>query len=175
MEIILGKPEDQVVVETILVEATRRIQQTGSSQWATILTGSEKEIIATKLAQGEVYLAVKGGKNIGVFYLSPEAGEWDQNLWQAYPTTGKTYYLHKLALGDEFVGQGRAGEILNLVQAMFSNTEEKITIRLDCIRTQEYLNMLYPRSGFELIGTIGEIDTGTGKAEFNLYQWQSED
>lgn len=173
MKLIKATRQDKETVEKILIQAATRIHNTGSTQWAHLLTNIAGEDIEAKIEQGDVVLAEKEERIVGVLYLSDSQGEWDQALWQEISTDYSAFYLHKLALADEFVGQNLASKILTLTQEMLQGRNDKVYLRLDCIATQSYLNQLYPKNGFELVGIARNIQAGSFKADFNLYQWQS--
>lgn len=173
LEISQGNIEELALIEGVLIEAASRIKKTGSTQWAHVLDGGEHQNLKEKIIAGNVYLVKKAEALAAIFYLTSEPSAWDQDLWQSLPVTRKTYYLHKLALVDEFTGQGLAKEILHQVQKEFSQLDALISIRLDCIATQPYLNHLYPNSGFTKVGLCRNLHSGSLVADFNLYEWEN--
>lgn len=85
--------------------------------------------------------------------------EWDSDLWEELASEN-AYYLHRIMVSREFGGISLSKEMINWSEKLAIH--EKIPfVRLDCIKTNDKLNQMYCRYGFQL------IDEKNG---FNLYQ-----
>ena len=172
MEIRQAIDSELALVEGVLQAAAKRIKATGSTQWRHVLQGEERAEIAQKISEQACFIIREESQVVGVFYLSQTTSPWDRTLWGDSYQAAPTYYLHKLALADAFVQQGRGEKVLRQIQAEWSEGEPAVVLRLDCIATQAYLNGLYQRSQFKQVGTVKNLVSGEVQADFNLYQWQ---
>lgn len=163
----LGTMNDYELLLGCLKEAAQRIKVTGSTQWSDLLEGQENEELSQRLLNRQVWIYEKEGRCAGMLYLYSEPTAWDKELWEDEEQPNFVY-LHKLALGNGFTGQGLAESFIDLISdRMF---REGKTIRLDCMADKEMLSALYERSGFKRVGTK-EITYQTLKGlPFHLYE-----
>lgn len=165
-------PEEKELIEGILKQAALFIKSKGSKQWNGILEpekGKDNHDTAGAIKRGEVYFATINEEPAGMFLLWDHQSEWDRTLWS--PNSSHDYmYLHRLAIMRKYAGQGISQR---LIQSAIETAQyrEKKAVRLDCIATKEYLNLLYQSAGFKLVGKKENHDAGEQIADFNLYQY----
>lgn len=163
-----GNTHDYQALHRILVASANRIKAKGSPQWSHILTGGEDETLLNMLEQKKVWL-IEGEHGIqGMLYLYEELTDWDKTLWEDTEHAG-TYYLHKLALNDNYTGKG----IPRLLFEGIIRELEPKSVRLDCMASKEVLNQLYESLGFTLVGTKAIFEESAKEmVMFHLYEWQ---
>lgn len=170
MEINWAIPSDFECVNQILKETAERLNKKGSSQWAHILIGEEENTLAEHLKNKEVVILKENSIIVAIAYLYRKPNSWDVNLW-GLPYDSQVYYLHKVAIKDEFVGKDYGKlflqEVINWVKKIGGTK-----ICLDCQASVPYLNQFYTTAGFSfrkkcLKGLFPELT-----ADFNLYDYQ---
>ena len=154
----------------MLKEAAERLKRSGSKQWSHVLEDEEIEILKDKLVKKEVLVIEEDSQLVGMSYLYQKPNEWDFGLWEKEEIKG-VYYLHKVVIGDLFVGKNYGEKIIETIIAWVSKNNGN-SILLDCKTDVAYLNAFYQKSGFEF---VKKCEKGSFKelfADFNLYEYR---
>ena len=104
VEVFLAGASDLDTVLSILEEAARWLERREIEGWQ---PGSfSRRRIADRIERGEMYLARLAGRTFGTFAL-----QWsDEEVWGDLPEDAG--YVHGLAIGRDFAGQGLGRELL---------------------------------------------------------------
>lgn len=153
-------PIDHLKINELMSNTARWLKDSGSSQWGDILQGFDVHQIEQRIERGEVALfeTVKG-LLAGAMIIRKTPSEWDSDLWEELASEN-AYYLHRIMVSREFGGISLSKEMINWSEKLAIH-EQIPFVRLDCIKTNDKLNQMYCRYGFQL------IDEKNG---FNLYQ-----
>ena len=103
MKVRIAEMEDFNQLDKLQKEAATRLKNQGSSQWSEILTNDEQRNLLTRLESKELLLIEEENQLVGMCYLYTQPNDWDFSLWKREENK-KHYYLHKLVIGDLFVG-----------------------------------------------------------------------
>lgn len=165
-------PSDEAGVLELLKKTAERLKKKGSKQWNGILDGKDNHHTDKAIESGNVFILEQGGKIGAMMILYGEKTEWDRKLWKEQEEID-SYYLHRLAVSEENRGKNIA--LLCLRWAMdYTRQRGKKALRLDCLKSVEYLNELYRGAGFSFLGTIEKYNANEQIADFNLYEYRTE-
>lgn len=169
MKVRIGSIEDFKKVDNLQKEVATRLKNQGSSQWSGILTNDEHPNLLTHLKGEELLLIEEDKELVGMCYLYTQPNDWDFSLWKKEENK-KHYYLHKLVIGDLFVGNNYGSKVLGeIIKWVKENEGEKVL--LDCRADVSYLNKFYQKSGFKFIETVKANDVTELFSDFNLYEY----
>ncbi|GEM_PF-2454156 len=169
MKVRIAEMEDFNQLDRLQKEAATRLKNQGSSQWSYILTNDEQPNLLERLKNKEILVVEENYQLVGMCYLYTQPNEWDFSLWQREENK-KHYYLHKLVIGDLFVGKNYGFKVINeIFEWVKENNGEKVL--LDCKADVTYLTKFYKKSGLDLVETV---KAGTFKelySDFNLFEY----
>jgi predicted GNAT family N-acyltransferase len=169
MKVRIAEMEDFNQLDKLQKEAATRLKNQGSSQWSEILTNDEQRNLLTRLESKELLLIEEENQLVGMCYLYTQPNDWDFSLWKREENK-KHYYLHKLVIGDLFVGNNYGAKVLsNVIKWVKENEGEKVL--LDCRADVSYLNNFYRKSGFKFIETVKADEVAELFGDFNLYEY----
>lgn len=100
-----------------------------------------RDIIAERVARGEVYLAKRNGAPAGKIILLDD----DDGVWHDEP--GDALYVHGFMVHREFGGQGVGLAMLRWAEAVAARRGKPL-LRLDCDGENPALCAYYERAGF---------------------------
>lgn len=169
MKVRLGEVQELSLLNQLLKEAAERLKRKGSTQWGDVLENNELNSLKNRLIQQEVLVFEENNQIMGMCYLYQKPNDWDFGLWGKKEEKGH-YYLHKVAIRDEFVGKNYGEELLDAT-IMWVQERKGYSILLDCKADVAYLNNFYQKQGFTFVkrclaGTFDELF-----ADFNLYEY----
>lgn len=169
MKTRIGHIDELALLNNLLKEAATRLKQKGSKQWAHVLEDRELEVLKDRLSEGEVLVFEENNQVVGMCYLYQKPNEWDFGLWEKQEEEG-AYYLHKVVIGNRFVGKNYGEKIIEHIIDWVSEKNGKAVL-LDCKADVSYLNSFYQKVGFIFVkkceaGRFDELF-----ADFNLYEY----
>lgn len=169
MRVRLGNKDDFSQLDKLQKEVATRLRKQGSSQWSEILKNDEQSNLLARLEEKELLLIEEEEKIVGMCYLYTKPNEWDSSLWKR-DQNKKHYYLHKLTIGNLFVGNNYGSRVLDeIIKWTKENSGEKIL--LDCRADVSYLNNFYQKSGFTFVQTVKVDSAMELLTDFNLYEY----
>ncbi|EFM12426.1 GCN5-related N-acetyltransferase [Paenibacillus curdlanolyticus YK9] len=163
-----AREADTEDVLSLLIQTAEWFKRNGSTQWSGLLQGEDSHNTQDAIVRGHVY-GFRSRRHsdplAGMVMLLPQPSAWDRELWGEEGHDGAVY-LHRLAISRAFSG-------LQLGEHMMKWAERGIRfpgqdrIRLDCIRSNPFLNNFYQRMGYTYIGEsyIAALATGFSKFE----------
>ncbi|MGY3779149.1 GNAT family N-acetyltransferase [Isobaculum melis] len=161
--------QDQVAIHELLFQAASWLKSIGSKQWNGFLEGKDNHHTSEAIARGEVFICRVNQVPAGMFILWSKKSQWDQILWQEI-NEPSAFYLHRLAIDRKFAGQHLSEKMLSWAK-VYTRSQDKEVLRLDCLAENIHLNQLYQINEFQLVGCLKEHDAGEQVADFNLYEW----
>ena len=141
IEIRQAQPPDAVVVEAMLVEASRWVDALGEVMWETGELAPER--IAAEVASGQFYVATVGGAAAGVIRFQLE----DALFWPDLPDDHTSAFVHRLAVSRRYKGQGVSTALLRWAVG-HAGALGRSHLRLDCDYSRPKLRTLYETFGF---------------------------
>lgn len=142
MTIRQAQPPDAALVEAMLVEAAQWVDALGEVMWE---TGElQPERIAAEIAAGQFYIAMAGGEPAGVIRFQLE----DTLFWPDLPPDHTSAFVHRLAVGRRYKGQGISTALLQWA-ADHARALGRSHLRLDCDKSRPKLMALYEKFGFQ--------------------------
>lgn len=136
-----AQPSDAVVVGALLTEAAQWVDALGEVMWETGELAPER--IAEETAAGQFYLAIADGQPAGVIRFQLE----DTLFWPDLPDDHTSAFVHRLAVGRRFKGQGISGALLRWA-VDHARALGRSHLRLDCDKSRPKLMALYEGFGF---------------------------
>ena len=170
MKVRIAELNDFEVLDNILKEVTTRLKNKGSKQWAYILTNGEQDVLRTHILKEEVLVIEENNLVVGTCYLYTQPNEWDYGLWQREENKD-SFYLHKLAISDLFVGKHYGKKVMNSILEYVAEIGGE-QVLLDARADVTYLNQFYQRIGFEFVAQVKENSAEILEADFNLYEYR---
>lgn len=143
-----AKPEDIPVVRALIQQRIDWMDAVGIRQWniSNYWEAYPVEYFQEKVRLGQLMILRRQGEErlIGAAVLADSDPFWDDD-----PTPA--YYIHNLATALDIKGAG--AEIIALCEALA--LERGINrMRLDCNRTNEFLNRYYEERGYLPVGPV---------------------
>lgn len=143
--------DDADEVLHLLRDVAYWLADAGEKQWETVICGEEDDEVLEAIKNNLVYIVRKQDQLAGMFILFSKQTDWDEWLW------GKSediaIYLHKFALASTEIGNGLGKDIIHWMEDYLQRQSEGITtLRLDCIASNENLNLFYKKCGYTKIG-----------------------
>jgi GNAT superfamily N-acetyltransferase len=131
------------VAVPVILEAARRLEARGEMLWnpADITV----ETLGASVMPHEVFVGMIGTDAAVAAFVQ----ERDPYIW---PGQEDSLFIHKLAVGDRFVGQGIAKCFVDWA-AILASQRRKRFLRLDTDSTRPKLCAFYVRQGFNHVGT----------------------
>ncbi|MFP5115326.1 GNAT family N-acetyltransferase [Bacillaceae bacterium C204] len=144
-------------IRQILKENAVWFQSKGINQWSYLVDGGEYAEIHRAILSEETFVLDMDNKVIGTFTVSSKQSDWDREIWGE--SNAPSIYIHRLALGLDYKGNGLGLETLQWIEDNFADRVRYL--RLDCVAHNQKLNQFYQNCGLTLIGQTGD---------FNKYQ-----
>ena len=136
--------EDTPILLDILTDATHQKLNRGDMSWGP--SGWTEEEVRDVMTESTVYLVRQNDQIIGTVSL-----QWDdEEVWGPQPPVAG--YLHRLAIKDEFRGQGLGEQIVDWSAARAAENGRS-SLRLDCEESNEDLCNYYKGLGFTKVGS----------------------
>ena len=135
-------PPDASLVEALLVEAARWVDAMGEVMWETGELAPDR--IAAEVADGQFYLAMADGNPAGVIRFQLE----DTLFWPDLPGDHTSAFVHRLAVGRRYQGQGVSTALLRWA-VDHARELGRSHLRLDCDKSRPKLMALYEGFGFQ--------------------------
>jgi len=135
-------PPDASLVEALLVEAARWVDAMGEVMWETGELAPDR--IAAEVAAGQFYLAMADGNPAGVIRFQLE----DTLFWPDLPGDHTSAFVHRLAVGRRYQGQGVSTALLRWA-VDHARELGRSHLRLDCDKSRPKLMALYEGFGFQ--------------------------
>lgn len=170
MQTRIGEEKDFKLLDELLKEAANRLKEKGSKQWSHVLENEEEVNLLSHLIHKEVLVFEVNNELVGMCYLYTEPNNWDFGLWKQAEKQGH-YYLHKVVIGDRFVGKNYGQQIMKEVLAWVRNKQGQ-KVLLDCKADVLYLNNFYQKIGFEFVSQSKAGSFDGLFADFNLYEYR---
>ena len=150
LTVIRATPADAAAVLGVVRAAATWLAGRGSDQWAYYLTDDAAELVASRIAQHEVYLfRTQAGTAVGTLCL-----QWaDTVYWPDDGDDRSAGYVHQLATDPDVHGRG-VGAALLAWSADRIRAAGRTRFRLDCLAANADLCRYYERQGFTPAGTI---------------------
>jgi len=144
LTIRLARPEDVDALVAIDVSASERVKALGLDPGAP--PRPIRDILAERVARGEVYLARLDEEPVGMAAL-----QWDDELWR--DVAGEAIYIHGLATHRDFAGKGVGLALLGWAERIAAAAGQEY-LRLDCNADNPALRAYYERAGFTHRGHV---------------------
>ncbi len=154
LQIRLAKDSETMEIIQLLKGAASWLKSEEIDQWSYLLSGGEDLDIERAILNNETYVAKYDNNLIGTFTLSAVQSEWDLDLWGNKEDS--SLYLHRLAVNNQYRGQGLGCEIIQWIEEEFSG--RYMYLRLDCVSNNPRLNQFYQDCRFKLAGSTGEFN-----------------
>ena len=133
---------DAAVVEALLLEVSQWVDAMGEVMWE---TGElAPELIADDIAAGQFYIAMEDGEPAGVIRFQLE----DTLFWPDLPSDHTSAFVHRLAVGRGYRGQGISTALLQWA-IDHARGLGRSDLRLDCDKSRPKLMALYEGFGFQ--------------------------
>jgi ribosomal protein S18 acetylase RimI-like enzyme len=139
-----AQPDDVDALVAIDASASERVRSLGYDPGAP--PRPIREIVAERVARGELYLARREGKPASMVAL-----QWDDDLWR--DAVGEAVYVHGLATHRDFAGEGIGLALLRWAERTAA-AANKDYLRLDCNADNPGIRAYYERAGFTHRGDI---------------------
>lgn len=136
-----AEPADQAAVVDLLSQAASWLAGRGIHQWPVPFPADR---VATKIAEGHVFVARNGSTVVGTITLDFWA---DPEFWQE-ADDGDAGYVHRLAVRRDWAGQGVGALLLDWAADQVARSGRR-WLRLDCMKDNHSLHNYYRRLGFE--------------------------
>lgn len=145
-------PAETEEVMALLTEVAKWLQSRGSKQWEGILEGVDSHGTVDAIRRGDVFVFKHEAEIAGMVMLFRQPSPWDLQLWgdKASPQD-QAVYLHRLAVGRAYAGQGLGQDILDWCSTGVQFPGKR-TVRLDCVASVDTLNSFYANSGYTCVG-----------------------
>lgn len=128
-------------------------------------------MLKSAVAQGEMYLALRGKQIIGAMIVNHTAGDgYNSAAWPTGASRNEALVIHVLGVMPE---DGRKGVGTAMVEAAIrlGRAQNMKAIRLDVLKGNLPAVKLYLRAGFVYVETIKLFYEVTGLSEFELYEY----
>jgi GNAT superfamily N-acetyltransferase len=102
----------------------------------------------------ETYLILQGNETIGTFRL-----QWDDELFWKDKGDSEAGYLHSFAIGRKLRGLGIGDKVMQWIEQE-CRSNNKLLLRLDCLKDNQKLRKYYTDRGF----------VECGETKLNLYE-----
>ena len=128
----------------VLRDAAEWLNIKGMHQWDCFIIpiGFIKQWLYEGYKKGEYFYVEHKGRVAGVFRLSPK----DELFWGDEP--GDAYYIHSFATSSNYRGFGVGHKMMEWIIKR-AKREWKDYIRLDCKKSNPFLQEYYAKYGFE--------------------------
>lgn len=136
--------EDTPIISDILKVATQRKVGYGDTVWGN--EGWSDEEIQDSMNESSMYIIRRGEAVVGTVSLQWE----DVRSWGEQPPIAG--YLHRLAIKDEYKGQGLGDTIVDWAAQQAAKNGRQL-LRLDCEESNTQLSAYYEKLGFVKVGT----------------------
>jgi GNAT superfamily N-acetyltransferase len=134
-------PTDTAIVEALLVETARWVDALGEVMWDAGELAPQR--IAAEVAAGQFYIAMADGEPAGVIRFQLE----DTLFWPDLPPDHTSAFVHRLAVGRRYKGQGVSSALLRWA-VDHARSLGRSSLRLDCDKSRPKLMALYEGFGF---------------------------
>jgi ribosomal protein S18 acetylase RimI-like enzyme len=147
-----AQPSDAAAAEALLDAAAIWQQSRGIRMWTPGWFGDE---VRETIANGDLYVARRGGVTVGCFLLEPGCPEWMAPwLIQRGREPGQGAHLGRLTVAREATGRRLGIALLNVASTLAAQ-QGLAYVRLDCPAENARLRRYYVDAGFSYLGDIG--------------------
>ena len=142
IDIHLAAPIEAPELAALLTDAGQLKMSKGDTAWGPAPFTTEESL--GMLATGRIYIAHQDGQVAGTVALS-----WDdEGMWGQKGLDQQAAYIHRLATGSRFRGQGIGAQIVSWVSDQASEAGRPF-LRLDCAYDNRELCNYYEKLGFQ--------------------------
>jgi N-acetylglutamate synthase-like GNAT family acetyltransferase len=136
LEIRKASTNDVEEIISLLNKAAEWIQSKGIDQWE---PGSfDRRELLDRIREGEVYVAILQQAIVGTFTLQMH----DKSVWGDLDSNEDFAYVHRLAINNDFRGQGLGLYLLGQAEKIAKGMAKK-GVRLDCVSGNSILKNYY--------------------------------
>lgn len=156
MEIQRGKPAHLEEICQITDQAKRRLQALGLDQWQKGYPS--RDVWEEDLVLGRAWVVIEGGIVAAAFTLTREpepSYQQIQGTWQSPEGSGYTS-LHRLCVGDAWMGRGIAGACLAFALEQAAQAGEA-SLRVDTHPGNRPMGRALEKAGFCCCGQIALV------------------
>ena len=154
VQIRLAQKTELNEIIQLLKDSARWLQINEIDQWSYLLSGGEDDEIELAILKNETYVVEYDNRIIGTFTISSNQSKWDLEIWGK--KEDRSLYLHRLAVRNEFKGNGLGYKMIRWIEEKFS--DQFTYLRLDCVANNQKLNKFYEAYGFTFFGSIDEFN-----------------
>ncbi|MFL3869615.1 GNAT family N-acetyltransferase [Streptomyces griseobrunneus] len=142
-----GRPEELVIVEALLREASEWLASRNIDQWQ---YPPHRDRITEALERGVCFLAFKDGKPIATIQVDDFA---DPEFWTPEDQPDAALYVHRMAVTRTASGMG-IGNLLLDWASEHASAHGKRWLRLDAWKDNKGLHGFYKGMGFTLLRIV---------------------
>lgn len=143
---------------SILEECSEWLLSKGINQW--IPADFSRELLAGRIARGELFLARLEGEAAGTLTLQSH-----DDLWAGFP--GEALYVHSLAVARRYAGMDLGRHLLGWAEE-HAAASGRSYLRLDCWSGNRVLRAYYLKAGFVHRGDVEEREWAASLFEKEL-------
>ena len=134
---------ETAIVETILTEAVKWLDDEGIHQWE--YEDVTWDAISELFSADDFFITYADGKPAACMALI----DYDPVFWEDVEK-GESLYIHKLAVRREFAGMGIAKLCIDFAKSRARSVGAS-SVRLDCYKNRTKVRALYEREGFKFV------------------------
>ena len=145
--------EDSASVLEIICQAQEYLKQKNINQWQNGYPNSNS--IIEDIQKGYSYVMEEDGVIIGTMAIVLDGEPTYEHIYEGNWNTDGTSYvtLHRVAVRNDWKGQGIAGAMIEEVVSMCQNYKMK-SIRIDTHRENSSMQWMMKKNGFDYCGII---------------------